>query len=1362
MLNPPSSSSPAPSSAETALHAPPPTASATARDGLRTTSTSDSLGRTRDDSAVGLDSGGLDQHQQMGHTVRKSFSRSSMTFTALIRRSVGSAGERSVGSGERASTGALDDPGKPPADSLVPNKAEVDAGPSKFQGATHPPHEHRAFRRSRAKREPAVIPSTPCESPIPVNQPSIPPMNLSLPRISIESLYRHGKHVLRRDASRSGGDAGAYHVSDRSLSRRPRSSMSSDVSHLHSFTWSMGRRDRRRVREKGTPEPAQQSEDQSDDQTIRGPPSPIPPHEGSEDDFSASLSPAEFQQIVAALRAPNFSNDSSIETLRRLRRSIMGDSLAGSTATLQSHVTEERRADDECTSERDGDVPVVNSWEGEQGAPGHEESSVQQLEHSKKSFIPQKSTDYDTLTPTDLSPETPPRRTSVMIEVDTNNKETTSSPSQSRNRRRARAPSPQVSLSLSLSTPSPHLVNRILHEFLSTERTYVHELSSLFALYIRPFVKEARGWSRLDGVLMKTSASDMNVASDSASISYFASLLRDGNITGKKEPEEDITSMREIPAPFRRVILAVFGNVVEILGLHACLVLPALKDALSSLFPDGSSFGTLPARARRAESNHGTLGSQHAVRRDEEGRSQRQPDVRQGETAEPGPPSVKAPHPTDDLYNPHCDVDSLAAKRDRTAETGSVASGVLTANFASYTGTPTISTVHCCFCGADEDHSDIADECYLKVASEFEWMSRYPASGRTLVGLRGLEEGSVPSAEEGKRSLSGATDSSTYPAETQVANIFSNICETSEKAGLHCYREFLSGLDRSLQLVTEIETLANVRHASPHEPASSRPYSQTSRNDSLSSNAPYCPAPHTSACSIPSCNFCGAGNKGGTQERIRALRLSERFLSESAGKLPMKPSIIPPAGNFYSEEDEEKTATQSAGIQGLDQQVKSPAEGLERVLRPSSPYAESPIATPSSDLYDLATRPPRRLNKKGSFTFMLKRKSNDGVTPTGSNGRESSQNPSRFSKTSWPFRGAKGIYRSSSQGPASDREEKGSPTSPESIPSISGGRVKAGKRHSFDPRLLFGSRTSSSQREESEHVESIRQVAAFSGGERRGRRRRRRARGAPVSRDGRESPAVGGRAVDEGMEEPVRAGLTSFISSSLATDSIALGELVRIISRVAEDPRRKQIGLGAYLVLPLQRLTRASSNVFHVNRYGILLDRLASALAPDHPSRTSVERAAHGVRAIIEICNGARSPASGNTAPPSISTQGKARQRLGLRPTCISMEDLRSPSSQQKWMRARGAVDAMVDKAPASSPIRQPTPSTQTPVDLGTLSDKPADPVTLEYLKPPDAKDVLEVSKTAEGVMVEVAANDKTRLKIGKTVPEVEETGGPQ
>ncbi|KAI8846805.1 hypothetical protein BC829DRAFT_397924, partial [Chytridium lagenaria] len=36
----------------------------------------------------------------------------------------------------------------------------------------------------------------------------------------------------------------------------------------------------------------------------------------------------------------------------------------------------------------------------------------------------------------------------------------------------------------------------------------------------------------------------------------------------------------------------------------------------------------------------------------------------------------------------------------------------------------------------------------------------------------------------------------------------------------------------------------------------------------------------------------------------------------------------------------------------------------------------------------------------------------------------------------------------------------------------------------------------------------------------------------------------------------------------------ATTEVARIIGIVAEDPRRKQIGLGAYLVLPLQRLTR--------------------------------------------------------------------------------------------------------------------------------------------------------------------------------------------
>ncbi|KAI8846806.1 hypothetical protein BC829DRAFT_257533 [Chytridium lagenaria] len=176
----------------------------------------------------------------------------------------------------------------------------------------------------------------------------------------------------------------------------------------------------------------------------------------------------------------------------------------------------------------------------------------------------------------------------------------------------------------------------------------------------------------------------------------------------------------------------------------------------------------------------------------------------------------------------------------------------------------------CLYCSVNEDHSDTMDECCRNIALEFRWMGR-PTLCEAFSDKDEVEDGSADSA-------------SAFPAETLFANMLSGLCEAEDTIGLHCYRDFLTGLDRSLQLVVEIEALAQLR--STAAAAASTGIATLPRRPFLPNQT----SPHTQLFLLVHkwmhSMYYGKEAEGVARERIQAVRLSERYFSEDDDSTP--------------------------------------------------------------------------------------------------------------------------------------------------------------------------------------------------------------------------------------------------------------------------------------------------------------------------------------------------------------------------------------------------------------------------------------------------------------------------------------------
>ncbi|KAJ3100354.1 hypothetical protein HDU97_002272 [Phlyctochytrium planicorne] len=1152
--------------------------------------------------------------QQLGSR-RRSHSRSSRSIKALMRRSAISLDKTDSASNSKASSDV-------PHGTVKPNPADAAVGSS-----SKPSKDYRAFlKKSRRDLMEAALQ---CEDPS--NQPSIPPLNLALPRISIESIYRHGKHVLRREGGRPSIDMSSYFANDRTLTRRPRPSMSSEQTSSHPFTKSLGRNNRRRKMSQAFMdlELDMVPYDDEEEQEVGGLAEMNLPQELKEDQFLSSLSPTELQQIVAALSASGEETFMADSPARQQQSGYNTNSITSS-STLYPYPPSDTLPREHITQKE-----VMEALASFGSNP---------LRASKRSL------------PTDSgmgSDSNSPRvHTDIAVSLNNTHEQTPHSDS----------PRPSISLSMI----NPQLVNRLLQEFLTTERTYVHELSAMVALYIRPLVRAARDWSRLDGQLHARSL---------------------GRNVGSNDLEEDakVVAPSDVPLAFRRVLATVFGNAIEILGLHAGVILPSLKEALENLVADSAAFNTLSRTVnsvKKSESSYGTLGSTRDLK----------PETLDG--ADEQKPVQSSP----DSITPS-DPDAWNERRDMSNETTSIVSGCGGGQLSFKP--PTISVSQCVLCGVAEDHAEIADDCCIKIALEFGWMSRLQILAHSPAVVE-----SVP-----------GTNLVDYPVETKLANLFLGLCESGSKLDLNCYKDFLSGLDRSLLLVAEIENLSNLRSSTPST------VTPTARTFSFASRT-------SSYASMSGSGIANLGGMSSVQDRIRSLKLSERFLSDDVDC-----NYLQSCAKEWKDLGSQGSATAIVCPTPPNDFVPRPMNYTESAKNPSTTEAtasdHSAVGDPTTKPLGEAAKASRPLIRSRHLSRLILNRFSSyepSATAAGTTNsttialtREKSLNPAILPS------GAEIVAVEAALGGSSNStQELSSPRIPSSVHSNSSTKKKLTKRHSFDPKLLFPSKALSPRRKDSADASVNSQAGAAAlqqEKEKTPRRRRRMRRNRQLGTEGQPDidvyvePVVGTPAPAAGAIAAPAAEPEEKEGRSFASESHALDELARIIASVADDPRKKQIGLGAYLVLPLQRLTR----------YGILLDRLASALPAEHPSKIAVDKAARGVRSVIEVCNAVRGAVG---TPTAMGTQHAmlarlSRQRLSMRATSVTDKDEISARILGAKIKA-GEEDERGLKA-ATLPRKLGNQSAVTNGDEGG-------PANLEYMKPDEDKKVVGRARSERGL----------------------------
>ncbi|KAJ3102847.1 hypothetical protein HDU96_009485, partial [Phlyctochytrium bullatum] len=1283
--------------------------------------------------------------------------------------------------------------------------------------------------------------------------PSIPPLNLALPRISIESIYRHGRHVIRGGHTRTSFDSV---VSPYPVLRSPRASMSKDGTSadgaggglstsppMRAGVIGLGRRERRRraaaAAESGAGQPmapsatvhvsvfpnvSAQMLTRSLEKLTAGtrPESPVDafvpagsamPGGGEVEescttpsveegpgvaddvmqqgpclDSAESLHPRQQHDVVprSSATAPARETRSVVSTTtsagQTLALSVNGEE--GSAFLGDSSLTRTYRTMGDDRVSRSGaefsGEPVAAEVDHDPAA--HEDRTLARDEHAgKPPLFPE-----SVVTPHPSTERRPSKRSNgggfgslkrrnppppPLLDVGGGEGFPPSTPLQPPQQLSAAATTVTTAAGAATGGTASTLTSRILEEFLTTERTFVHELSTLFALYVRPFVM-VRG-------------------------------AEDGGVS----------------PVVRAVLVVVFGNLAEVLRLHVEEILPGIARFVGSgEAPVAVTAGEEPTReAEGATCNEtGAAGCCGTP-------ADRETVMLPSSTAssEPALPWSVTPTPTPPPPPPAAPVSFSIGAPASEADAASFISSSARSAFRTFSrsagaGVAAGGVVPCLLCGGEHEERVAAgpqgptaaglDPCYAKVAAEFRWMAELltregaanasnfkgdgekqddPAETADADGGEAQAPASEP-CEDGKKTRDD--DASQLPAEARLTSLFLDLCHRGDDAGLHVYNRYLSGLDVGLQLVEQLEALAarktllsETAHSVAGSSRPTTPYTASVMGEKTAfpSVAPgtyleVSPPGHLSRnhsfvsldVSLRGASEDLAIDMMTLQERVRALQLVERFVKCVPAAAAMLVACPPQSlkADVAAADGPTQNEVLAAGLPPLD-----PSTFSKLRLGDLHGYAELPRT--SLSLSRSVGRRSRRssinhgtLGKRGKKGVSLERGSPPGLVNSGSLPRRSDATsyPQDASVATTPLR-----LSSSLAGPAlEDKPGRGMPYdepmgvdgSPDAAAQTAGGggassvsksggflrgrltrrsseggtssvwsswRSKKMKRHSLDPWMLFGSvdttaRTTVFDEVEQKDAEGATDAAdartqessykrrswvlTRRGGERRRRRRGTIALAAPINLVADAVPdavgAPGGTVTiypDPGMGGPSilcypteledvvtrrqpegEEGDVVLHPTVVAECVVVLAEFARIIWRVADDSRKKQLGLGAYLVLPLQRLTR----------YGILLDRLVGSLDPSHPHLSAIEKAANDVRTVIEVCNGGRSRSpvpkakstefvNPNPLPVGglVDTSGaKGRKKMTLRPNCISLEDLRQSYRQGQTIVARPKV----------------------------------------------------------------------------------------